>query len=101
MLYLQFAKYFYLNIVGGKTETVEGKVTIPPPIGQTCVLGGPKPPPPGLAPMPMDIRLTSHCIHFYVATRLHFINREHHKKHVSRQDKHKQSKLQTHVMSHL
>lgn len=39
------------------------------------------------------ISLTSRCIHFYVATRIHFINREHNKKRVNRQDKHKHSKI--------
>jgi hypothetical protein len=40
-----------------------------------------------------QISLTSRCIHFYIATRIHFINREYNKRRVSRQDKHRHSKL--------
>jgi hypothetical protein len=37
--------------------------------------------------------ITSRCIHFYVAVRIHFMNREHNRHRSSRQEKHKHSKL--------
>lgn len=40
-----------------------------------------------------DITLTSRCIHFYIATRLHFINRAKNKQRTSREEKQKHSKL--------
>jgi hypothetical protein len=37
--------------------------------------------------------ITSRCIYFYVAVRIHFMNREHNRHRSSRQEKHKHSKL--------
>ena len=39
------------------------------------------------------IALTSRCIHFYISTRLHFLKKSVNRNRVSREQKHKQSKI--------
>ena len=39
------------------------------------------------------VSITSRCIHFYISTRLHFLNRAHNKRRSSRQEKQKLSKI--------